>query len=107
MISLQYSFLFSKEANIWTNIYDFENDLNKFFAERGLECENITTVDGSSGGRMMWVNKLPDSSLGKLDNKDVNKATQLPSANAQKSSQMTKHLTGKLLKNFRSKGGKI
>lgn len=106
MISLTYNFIFSKEANIWNNIYDFEHDLNDFFAAHGLECENITTVDGSSGGRMMLIDSIGDTSLGKLDNKDVNKATALNPAIPQKSGAMVKQMTSTLLKNLKTKGGK-
>ena len=103
MISLAYNFIFSKEANIWSNLYDFENDLNDFFAAHGLEAEIITTVDGSSGGRMMLLDKIQETSLGKLDNKDVNNATRLKPGNPQTSGKTTKQMTSALLKNL--KGG--
>lgn len=104
MISLQYNFVFSKEANIWNNLYDFENDLFDFFAAHGIEGELITTVDGSSGGRMMLLDKIAETSLGKLDNKDINRATYLKPGTPQTSNKMAKQMTSTLLKNL--KGGK-
>jgi len=104
MIALTYMFIFTKESNIWTNLYQFEDDLADFFASNGLEAELIKTVEGSSGGRMMLISKMDEGE--KLTNtKGVNIQKQLPEAVAQKSSVMVKQLTKKMTKQFQ-KGGK-
>lgn len=108
LISFTYQFIFDRQSNVWNNLSDFQGDLSDFFGANGLECEIVVPIEGNGSTGLMWVKKIDEGSVGKLKNeKDVNKATQLPPGNAQKSSQLTKHLTGKMLKNLKSKGGRI
>lgn len=59
-VSLTYQFIFSKQANIWNTIFDFEKDLNVFFMSNGLDAQVINTVRGSTGGRIIMVRKFEE-----------------------------------------------
>lgn len=107
MVSITYNFLFSKESNIWNNIYSFEGDLSDFFAANGLECEVITTISGSTGGRMLLIKKIEESDAEKklINTKGVNLAKQLPEQRTQKTATIVKSLTRVMDKQFRDKKG--
>jgi len=98
MVSLQYTFLFTREDNLWNSLYEFERDLADFFAAHGLEAEPILTIEGSSGNRMMMIKKIEIIPV--LDNKPDNKKAAVPKApptpKLQKSENIVKQLVGKL-----------
>ena len=54
---LEYAFIFDPDAS-WGNIYDFENDLGKFFKEQGLEANVIDAVRGHVGRRVIFITKI-------------------------------------------------
>ena len=53
---LKYSFMFDP-VETWTNLYQFEQDLNAFFTAQGMTVEIIKSVDGSSTDRIMFIKK--------------------------------------------------
>ena len=53
---LKYSFMFNP-VETWTNLYQFEQDLNAFFAGQGMTVEVIKSVDGASTDRIMFIKK--------------------------------------------------
>jgi len=53
---LKYSFMFNP-VETWTNLYQFEQDLNAFFAAQGMSVEVIKSVDGASTDRIMFIKK--------------------------------------------------
>lgn len=103
MVALTYTFIFSKSANLWNHVYQWENDLADFFAANGLEAEIVKTVEGSNGGRMMIIKKI-DMDQFLTNTKGVNLQKNLPQGKSQKSSQIVTNLTNKLV--GKVKGGK-
>lgn len=55
-VFLEYCFLF-EPASTWTNMYQFEGDLLKFFNEHGMDAVAIKTVSGYNGRRIIQVCK--------------------------------------------------
>ncbi|MBU1092551.1 hypothetical protein KJ836_02700 [Patescibacteria group bacterium] len=55
---LEYQFLFDP-SETWSNLYQFEADLAKFFLQKGLEANVIKTVDGSNGRRILLIERKP------------------------------------------------
>ena len=53
---LEYSFLFDP-ADGWAHLYEFEQDLSKFFNERGLEVVVIKTIEGTATKRILYLRK--------------------------------------------------
>ena len=53
---LKYSFMFDP-VETWSNLYQFEQDLNAFFSAQGMEVEVIKSVDGASTERIMFIKK--------------------------------------------------
>ncbi len=96
MVALTYTFIFSKSANLWNHVYQWENDLADFFAANGLEAEVISTVEGSNAGRMMIIKKL-DMDQFLTNTKGVNLQKTLPQGKAQKSAQIVTNLTNKIV----------
>lgn len=106
MISIQYQFVFSKDANIWNNIFDFEQDLSDFFLSNGLECDTVETVRGSYGPRMILIKKIDN--IKKLQNQKGVDTRNMP---GKPSKVLTKGMTNQLVKSFNKqypgkKGGK-
>lgn len=99
MISLVYQFIFERDANIWTNVYQFEDDLADFFKANGLEAAIVDTVDGSMGGRMFFIKKIASETptLDNLKGVDVRPRLGPPS------SSIVKGLTGQLNKSYTKK----
>ena len=99
--SVTYTFLIRKDENIWNSILEFEADLADFFAAHQLQAEPITTIEGSTGNKMMMISRIQE--MPRLDNKPpsqsdvkVNFSQQLPQVKIQKSSDMVKQLTNSL-----------
>ena len=53
---LKYSFMFNP-VETWTNLYQFEQDLNAFLTAQGMEVEVIKSVEGGSSDRIMFIKK--------------------------------------------------
>jgi len=51
---LEYAFIFDP-VDTWQHLYQFEQDLGKFFEERNLEAEILETVGGQSGRRVIVI----------------------------------------------------
>ena len=56
---LDYLFLFDP-SETWSNLYQFEADLTRFFEERGLIVSVIKTVDGGTGRRILMIEKAQE-----------------------------------------------
>jgi hypothetical protein len=50
IVFLEYTFMFDP-ASSWSSLYQFEDQLGKFFEERGFEAECIKSVEGQPGGK--------------------------------------------------------
>lgn len=55
-VLLQYNFLFDP-ADTWSSLYDFEQDLLKFFDSKTLEAEIVKSVEGQNGIRILLIRK--------------------------------------------------
>lgn len=53
---LKYNFMFDP-IETWTNLYQFEADLNEFFASKGMTVEVVKPVEGNGGERIMFIKK--------------------------------------------------
>ena len=53
---LEYSFIFDPSES-WSNGFQFENQLSKFFAENGFEAQIVAT-SGGTGRRVIFLNKV-------------------------------------------------
>lgn len=91
MIYLNYGFIFSKKANIWNKLSDFEHDLAGFFAAYRIEASPITTIDGASGPHMLLLTKI-ETVGGLINAKGIN-LSQQP---AQRSINVTNRLVSSL-----------
>ena len=59
LVFLDYTFMFDS-TNPFNHLYEFETALGKFFDERGLQAENIKSVEGSLAKRVMYITRKPD-----------------------------------------------
>lgn len=71
MAFLEYMFIFDT-AEAWQHLYQFEDDLAKFFKERGFEATIVKTIEGQASGRRILAIKRVDV-LAK-ENKQSNKS---------------------------------
>lgn len=55
---LEYTFMFDP-SQTWSNLYQFENDLSKFFADRGYDAVIVKTVAGQGGRRILMLQPKP------------------------------------------------
>ena len=55
---LDYTFLFDP-SELWTNTSQFEGALYKFFEERGIDCQTVTTNQSNNGRRMIVLSQKP------------------------------------------------
>jgi len=68
---LEYNFIFTPSTKTWTNLYQFEQQLAKYFSMCNLEAEIIQSVDGGSSKRFMNIRpketliKDPPKSVGR------------------------------------------
>lgn len=53
---LEYIFIIEND-NLWSNIYEFEADLAKFFGEHGIEAKRTNTINGQQGRRILILEK--------------------------------------------------
>lgn len=53
-VMLDYTFLF-EPGKAWANLYQFEQELIQFFAERDMECETISMAQGQTGRRALMI----------------------------------------------------
>jgi len=56
---LEYLFIFDPETT-WSNIYDFENVLGKFFKSYGYDANIIDAVRGHTGRKVIFITKITD-----------------------------------------------
>jgi len=56
---LEYTFMFDP-ATSWSSLYQFEDQLAKFFGERSMEAQVIKSVEGQPGGRrILYIRPKP------------------------------------------------
>lgn len=53
---IEYYFLLDT-TNTYQHVSQFENDLTKFFSERGLEAQILNNVAGQIGKRILYIKK--------------------------------------------------
>lgn len=56
---LEYAFLFNPGES-WSNIYDFDKDLNKVFRSLGYEARILDTVGGYEGRKVIYITRIVD-----------------------------------------------
>jgi hypothetical protein len=54
IVFLEYAFMFDP-SETWGHLYQFEEDLFKFFDDKGLEVSKISSISGQSGKRVMLI----------------------------------------------------
>lgn len=52
---LEYNFIFTPSTKTWTNLYQFEQQLAKYFSMCNLEAEIVKSVEGGSSKRFMHI----------------------------------------------------
>jgi hypothetical protein len=55
---LEYSFMFDT-GDAWSNLYQFESTILKYFDTLGFEAEILKTVEGATSRRIMMLKKKP------------------------------------------------
>lgn len=55
---LEYAFMFDT-GEAWSNLYQFESTILKYFETLGFEAEILKTVEGTTGRRIMMLKKRP------------------------------------------------
>lgn len=55
---LEYAFLFDT-SEAWSNLYQFESTILKYFETLGFDAEILKTVEGATGRRIMILKKKP------------------------------------------------
>ena len=59
LVFLEYRFMLDP-SETYSNLYQFENDLSKFFDDKGIEAELIKPIEGSPGGKIFLLSKKPE-----------------------------------------------
>jgi hypothetical protein len=54
LVLLDYTFLFDPSGT-YSHLYQFEQDLNKFYSEHGMEMQTIKTMEGGVGRRVAYI----------------------------------------------------
>lgn len=65
---LEYIFMFNPEES-WGHLYEFENQLAKFFTAQGLEAQIVKTVEGSGSRRILLIKRKPTMPVRSIDPK--------------------------------------
>lgn len=55
---LEYIFMFDPN-DTWSHLYEFENQLAKFFSSHNMEAQIIKTVEGGSTRRILLIKAKP------------------------------------------------
>ena len=55
---LEYAFMFDT-GEAWSNLYQFESTILKYFDALGFEAEILKTVEGATGRRILMLKKKP------------------------------------------------
>lgn len=55
---LEYAFMFDT-GEAWSNLYQFESTILKYFETLGFEAEILKTVEGATGRRILMLKKKP------------------------------------------------
>lgn len=53
---LTYRFLFDP-SETWSNLYQFESSIVKYFESLGFEAQVVKTIEGAAGGRILMISK--------------------------------------------------
>lgn len=105
IVQLNYQFIFEPGSDSWSNIGEFENDLQDFFAANGLQIEIAIPISGNGLPGIMMIKKIEETET--LENKKGPQLSANPSmGKAQKSRQMVSGLTRQLT-NTTSGGRKV
>ena len=67
---LEYAFLFDT-SEAWSNLYQFESTILKYFETLGFDAEILKTVEGATGRRIMILKKKPQVVNGPTDKNPV------------------------------------
>jgi len=62
VVFLEYTFLIDTEK-AFQHLFEFEKLLGEFLATRGLQAENIKSVEGSLAKRVMFITKRIDGGM--------------------------------------------
>jgi hypothetical protein len=66
---LEYMFILEPEET-YSNVFQFEADLNVFFKTKGMKCKAMAPVAGASGRRIILIEKENEVETTEDDNKD-------------------------------------
>jgi len=55
---IEYAFMFDT-GEAWSNLYQFESTILKYFDALGFEAEILKTVEGATGRRILMLKKKP------------------------------------------------
>lgn len=55
---IEYAFMFDT-GEAWSNLYQFESTVLKYFDALGFEAEVLKTVEGATGRRILMLKKKP------------------------------------------------
>lgn len=55
---IEYAFMFDT-GEAWSNLYQFESTILKYFDTLGFEAEILKTVEGATGRRILMLKKKP------------------------------------------------
>lgn len=56
---LEYMFILEPEET-YTNVFQFEADLNVFFKSKGMTCKAMSPVAGANGRRIILIEKMEE-----------------------------------------------
>lgn len=59
-VALDYTFLF-EPSSTYQHLYQFEQDLSKFFAEHGMEVEPVKSIEGGGARRILCIYKKEEA----------------------------------------------
>lgn len=59
VVLLEYSFLFEPSKIGWGNVYEFENQLLKYFTSLGMNPQPVKYIAGQNGKRMVYLSPEP------------------------------------------------
>jgi hypothetical protein len=90
-VYLEYAFIFTKDSNIWNHLYEFEKDLAAFFSAKGLECEQVSTLEGSTGKHLLMIRKATSAVETLVNPKGVNLTNSLPNPKPAKKEYINMH----------------
>lgn len=54
---LEYAFIFDT-TETWQHLFQFEQDLSKFFALHGCEAQILKTIEGGGSKRILYIKRI-------------------------------------------------